>query len=200
MPGSTVSASSMIATMFGAETVAVVVPPVVRIGMARETSCSSVRWSSPTSPSTAKGWRGIVRIAVSTRTSCRPCAISASTIAARSRPARSSSVATPSRYVRHMTQSYVDERWDEIVPVLEEYIRIPNKSPVFDPDWEANGHMERAVELISTWLSSQGVEGLELFVHRLTGRTPVIVAEVPASDTSITGTVLLYGHLDKQPE
>ena len=95
---------------------------------------------------------------------------------------------------------FVDERWADIVPVLEEYIRIPNKSPVFDPQWEANGHMERAVELISGWLQGQGVDGLELFVHRLPGLTPVIVAEVPATDPEATGTVLLYGHLDKQPE
>jgi acetylornithine deacetylase/succinyl-diaminopimelate desuccinylase-like protein len=99
-----------------------------------------------------------------------------------------------------MTQAFVDARWDDIVPVLEDYIRIPNKSPVFDPDWEAHGHMERAVELVSTWLTSQGVEGLELSVHRLPGRTPVIVADVPATDPSIPGNVLLYGHLDKQPE
>ena len=99
-----------------------------------------------------------------------------------------------------MTQSFVDAQWDEIVPVLEEYIRIPNKSPVFDPEWESHGHMERAVELVSSWLTSQGVDGLELFVHRLPGRTPVIVADVPATDASITGNVLLYGHLDKQPE
>lgn len=95
---------------------------------------------------------------------------------------------------------FVDERWDEIVPVLEDYIRIPNKSPIFDPDWEANGHMERAVELISGWLQSQGIDGLTLTVHRLPGLTPVIVAEVPATDPGATGTVLLYGHLDKQPE
>ncbi|MEN3273311.1 MAG: hypothetical protein V7636_2072 [Actinomycetota bacterium] len=99
-----------------------------------------------------------------------------------------------------MTQSFVDAQWDEIVPVLEEYIRIPNKSPVFDPEWESHGYMERAVELVSTWLSSQGVDGLELSVHRLPGRTPVIVADVPATDPSISGNVLLYGHLDKQPE
>jgi acetylornithine deacetylase/succinyl-diaminopimelate desuccinylase-like protein len=99
-----------------------------------------------------------------------------------------------------MTQAFVDARWDEIVPVLEEYIRIPNKSPVFDPEWEVHGHMERAVELISSWLTSQGVEGLSLSVHRLPGRTPVVVADVPASDPSIPGNVLLYGHLDKQPE
>ena len=95
---------------------------------------------------------------------------------------------------------FVDERWAEIVPVLAEYIRIPNKSPVFDPAWEEHGHMERAVSLISDWLAAQGVDGLELFVHRLPGRTPVIVAEVPATDAEATGTVLLYGHLDKQPE
>jgi len=99
-----------------------------------------------------------------------------------------------------VTQAYVDECWDAIVPVLEDYIRIPNKSPVFDPDWEANGHMERAVELISGWLEAQGVDGLQLFVHRLPGLTPVIVCEVPATDPDATGTVLLYGHLDKQPE
>jgi len=99
-----------------------------------------------------------------------------------------------------MTQTFVDARWDEIVPVLEEYIRIPNKSPIFDPDWESHGHMERAVELISGWIREQGVDGLELSVHRLPGRTPVVLADVPATDPSITGTVLLYGHLDKQPE
>ena len=99
-----------------------------------------------------------------------------------------------------MTQSYVDACWDEIVPVLEEYIRIPNKSPVFDPEWEANGHMERAVQLVAAWLGSQDVIGLKLSIHRLPGKTPVIVADVPATDASITGNVLLYGHLDKQPE
>jgi acetylornithine deacetylase/succinyl-diaminopimelate desuccinylase-like protein len=99
-----------------------------------------------------------------------------------------------------MTQAFVDAQWDDIVPVLQEYIRIPNKSPVFDPDWEANGHMERAVELISTWLSGQGVDGLALSVHRLPGKTPVIIADIPATDPSIPGNVLLYGHLDKQPE
>ena len=99
-----------------------------------------------------------------------------------------------------MTQSYVDECWDAIVPVLEDYIRIPNKSPVFDPEWESHGHMERAVELISGWLEAQGVDGLRLFVHRLPRLTPVIVCEVPATDPDAAGSVLLYGHLDKQPE
>jgi len=38
---------------------------------------------------------------------------------------------------------FMDRIWDdEIVPTLADYIRIPNKSPAFDPDWEKNGYME----------------------------------------------------------
>ena len=99
-----------------------------------------------------------------------------------------------------MTQSYVDACWAEIIPVIEDYIRIPNKSPAFDPDWEAHGHMERAVVLVSDWLRAEGVDGMDVSVHRIDGRTPVIVCEIPATDAQLTGTVLLYGHLDKQPE
>jgi len=36
-------------------------------------------------------------------------------------------------------------------------------------------------------------------VQELRGRTPAIVVDIPASDPSISGLVLLYGHLDKQP-
>ena len=44
--------------------------------------------------------------------------------------------------------SFVDTRWDkEVVPTLVDYIKIPNKSPQFDREWVAHGHMERAVAL-----------------------------------------------------
>ncbi len=97
---------------------------------------------------------------------------------------------------------FVSRMWDEdIVPQLVEYIRIPNKSPMFDADWVANGHMERAVELMEAWARAQPIEGLVVEVIRLEGRTPLIYLEVPASGPE-TGEdcVLLYGHLDKQPE
>ena len=42
--------------------------------------------------------------------------------------------------------SFVADKWDdEIVPQLVEYIRIPNKSPMFDADWAKHGHMDDAV-------------------------------------------------------
>ena len=86
-----------------------------------------------------------------------------------------------------------------IVPTLVDYIRIPNKSPMFDPAWQANGHMDRAVELLAGWARGQLPDGATLEVVRLGDRTPVIFIEVPG--TARDGdTVLLYGHLDKQPE
>ena len=95
-------------------------------------------------------------------------------------------------------RGFCDRTWDEsIVPALTEYIRIPNKSPHFDPDWEANGHMERAVELIAGWCKKRPIEGMRMEIHRLPGRTPVILLDCPGEGDD---TVLLYGHLDKQPE
>ena len=86
--------------------------------------------------------------------------------------------------------------WDgEIVPALYEYIRIPNKSPAYDPRWQRN--MDRAVALIEGWCRKQPVAGLSVEVLRLENRTPVIFMEVPGKGSE---TVLLYGHLDKQPE
>lgn len=94
--------------------------------------------------------------------------------------------------------SYVNRVWDEeIISELVEYIRIPNKSPLFDPDWEANGHMDKAVEHIAGWCKQRQIEGLSVEVVRLPGRTPVILMEIPGESDD---TVLLYGHLDKQPE
>ncbi len=41
---------------------------------------------------------------------------------------------------------YARRRWDEaIVPALTDYIAIPAKSPMFDADWAAHGHIERVV-------------------------------------------------------
>ncbi len=88
--------------------------------------------------------------------------------------------------------------WDDaIVPALVEYIRIPAKSPHFDKDWEKNGHIEAAVKLATDWCRKHAPEGMKLEVVRLPGRTPVLFLEIPGT---AKGTVLMYGHLDKQPE
>ena len=92
----------------------------------------------------------------------------------------------------------IDELWtDSITAELVEYVKIPAKSPHFDADWQQNGYIDEATEHIARWCRDQPVDGLEVEVFRLEGRTPVIFMEVSGS---IDDTVLLYGHLDKQPE
>jgi acetylornithine deacetylase/succinyl-diaminopimelate desuccinylase-like protein len=92
----------------------------------------------------------------------------------------------------------ISTQWDaEIVPQLTAYIRIPAKSPHFDPQWETNGNIERAIQLAQAWVAKQPVRGLTFEIVRLPGRTPLLYFDVAgAGDRS----VLLYGHLDKQPE
>ena len=95
---------------------------------------------------------------------------------------------------------YISDLWDaEIVPQLMDYIRIPNKSPMFDKDWVAHGHMDAAVKLMETWARTKlpALPGATLEVVQLEGRTPLIYIEVPGQNDD---TVVLYGHLDKQPE
>ncbi len=97
---------------------------------------------------------------------------------------------------------FISDTWDrEIVPQLVDYIRIPNKSPMFDADWVAHGYMEQAVVLMETWARAQAIDGMQVEVVRLEGCTPLIFIEIPATGPeSGEDTVLLYGHLDKQPE
>ena len=98
-------------------------------------------------------------------------------------------------------RDFVGAAWDdEIVPVLVDYIRIPNKSPAFEPDWEKLGHMDEAVTLLSDWARAKlpALPGAVMTIEKLPGRTPLILIDVPG--TSGDDTVLLYGHLDKQPE
>lgn len=102
--------------------------------------------------------------------------------------------------------AHSDEAWDQrIVPALTDYIEVPAKSPMFDAEWAANGFIDTVVRTAASWVESRKVDGLKLEVIRLDGRTPVILFEVPATGhhakPGATGdTVLLYGHLDKQPE
>ncbi len=116
--------------------------------------------------------------------------------------------------------AFAERVWEgEILPALNEYIRIPNKSQTFDAQWREHGHMERAVALVEAWCRRQPVPGLSVEVHRLDGRAPVILMEVAGHDggdphtpgaaardggvaagRASADTVLLYGHLDKQPE
>ncbi len=96
------------------------------------------------------------------------------------------------------TANFINDTWDNsILPELCDYIRVPNKSPMFDPDWAAHGHMDKACEMFADWCRQQPIDGMTVDIVRLEGRTPVLFIEVPGDSDD---TVLLYGHYDKQPE
>jgi acetylornithine deacetylase/succinyl-diaminopimelate desuccinylase-like protein len=95
-------------------------------------------------------------------------------------------------------RQFIQSAWkDSILGELQDYIRIPNKSPAFDADWEQHGHMDRAIELMARWCRAQPVPGMSVEVRHLPGITPLLLIEIPGE---LPGSVLLYGHLDKQPE
>ena len=95
-------------------------------------------------------------------------------------------------------RTHVDRLWDDsVVGELVEYIRIPNKSVAFDRDWKAHGHMDRVVARFEDWARRQPIRGMKLEVVRLEGRTPLLFIEIPGDSKDC---VLLYGHMDKQPE
>ena len=97
--------------------------------------------------------------------------------------------------------SQVSAQWDgDIVKQISDYIAIPAKSPGFDADWKVHGYIDTVMRNAAAWIEAQKVEGLTLEVIRLDGRTPVLFFEIPATRVDSTQTVLMYGHLDKQPE
>jgi len=96
------------------------------------------------------------------------------------------------------TADFVNQLWDdEIIPEISEYIKVPNKSPMFDPEWESHGYMETAVAMLEKWCRRQPVKNMTIEVVRLKGRTPVLFIDIPGDSDDV---VLLYGHYDKQPE
>ena len=97
---------------------------------------------------------------------------------------------------------HVNAVWDrDILGPLQEYITIPNISAAYEDRWEELGHMERAVALVRDWCAQRAIAGMSIDVQRLPGRTPLIVIDIPAFGRAPSDrTVILYGHLDKQPE
>ena len=88
--------------------------------------------------------------------------------------------------------------WDsKIVPTLVDYIKIPNKSPSFDPDWEKHGHMEKVLNLAANWTEKNKPVDSEMIIKKSAGRTPLLLLDIPGTKK---GNILMYGHLDKQPE
>ena len=109
----------------------------------------------------------------------------------------------PAQLQPDQARKHIDKVWDEgILPQLTDYIGIPAKSPMFAADWEQQGLLDAVVRNAADWVLAQKIEGLVLEIVRLPGRTPVLFFEIPATQEAPQAgqSVLMYGHLDKQPE
>jgi acetylornithine deacetylase/succinyl-diaminopimelate desuccinylase-like protein len=97
-------------------------------------------------------------------------------------------------------QSLLGAKEDFLValPTIMEYVKVRCLSPAFDQGWESHGEIDRAVDLYRSWAEYQAIDGATVWVSEIPGRTPALVIDVPGTYDS-TQTVLLYGHLDKQP-
>ena len=115
--------------------------------------------------------------------------------------------------------------WEEgkksvVVEALSEYIKIPNDSPVFDPKWAEHGFMDKAVDFLIENIAKLKIQWnehgckvdditVEVLGHKDhpeydkdgNRRTPLIYINIPALGSDAPdSSVLLYGHMDKQPE
>ena len=95
-------------------------------------------------------------------------------------------------------KTQINQFWDDhITSSLFDYIKIPNKSPAFDKDWKKNGHMDKVLDMAKSWGEKHLPCGAELLVEEAPGRTPLLLVDIPGTKS---GNILMYGHLDKQPE
>jgi acetylornithine deacetylase/succinyl-diaminopimelate desuccinylase-like protein len=86
----------------------------------------------------------------------------------------------------------------DALETLSTFAAIPCLSPGFDTEWVRNGHIDRAIELLSDWALARTFANFDVEIHRIENRTPVLVVTIAATAPG-DGTAVLYGHLDKQP-
>tara|TARA_B100000959_G_scaffold93518_1_gene99401 strand:+ start:7150 stop:8550 length:1401 start_codon:yes stop_codon:yes gene_type:complete len=88
--------------------------------------------------------------------------------------------------------------WEKhIIPTLFEYIKIPNKSPSFDVNWKQNGHMDKVLHMAKKWAEEHLPKNAELIIKESPEKTPLLLIDIAGTKD---GNILMYGHLDKQPE
>ena len=73
----------------------------------------------------------------------------------------------------------VDSLWDNwFVEGLSEFIKIPNLTPLVDPNYKTNGLLERAIDLVDTYVSKLDIKGIERKIFKPEGTNPLVVYKI----------------------
>ena len=65
-------------------------------------------------------------------------------------------------------RSFTSRKWDQdLIPRLVDYVRVPAKSPGFDPSWAAHGHLQEVIQAAEQWCRAQPIAGMTLEIVTL---------------------------------
>ena len=98
------------------------------------------------------------------------------------------------------TLKNIDQHWEDwYVKGLADFVRVPNLTPLVDPDYLTNGLCEKAMACVDDYINKLEVKGLQKKIYQPEGSVPLIVYVVEKSEGAADTQIMFYGHLDKQP-
>lgn len=101
----------------------------------------------------------------------------------------------------NLLKPFIEKTWEtSALPSLMEYITIPAVSPAFNPEWDKTSYLNDTLELAANWCRTIALENMQIHTSTPQGRTPILLIDIAATHSDDASNVLMYGHLDKQPE
>lgn len=77
-------------------------------------------------------------------------------------------------------------------------MRVPNLTPMVDAEYQTNGLLQKAMEVVDKFINLLNIEGLERKVFHPEGSNPLVVYKIEPRDMKPgTKNIMVYGHLDK---
>ena len=60
------------------------------------------------------------------------------------------------------TKQVIDQHWDNwFVPGLSDFVRVPNLSHEYDPEYFTNGLLEKAIDLVHSYVEKLEIKGVK---------------------------------------
>lgn len=81
------------------------------------------------------------------------------------------------------TKAFIESHWDSwYVAGLSDFIRVPNLTPMVDPEFINNGLIEQAMVLVDDYINKLNIKGMTKKIFQPEGMTPLIVYVVEKSE------------------